>query len=124
MTIRSARANPPTEADAGKWAVPGSPWRNGFAGRPILIVKVAKSRVYYRDTSREWINMATGDCGFVLDPEGAETFMKTDSLQYICDTLEEATKLENLSRKQDEEITVSTRQIQTKYEEIIAKLLT
>jgi hypothetical protein len=116
MTIRKVNsAAPITEADAGKFI-----WRDGFCSRPARVTKVAKSRVYYNDTARVRNNR---ECvGFTV--EEGESFCKMDSIKFLCDTIEEAAKLEKMSENQVREINESRKVIIEKYNRLVDSLLT
>lgn len=121
MSIRFAAHDKPTEADAGKYANPHTVFRDGFCARPVLITKVVKSRVYYRDSTRKWDEDFKS---FEYSIDEYESFMKADSVVYICDTLEEATKLSTLSDEQMKEIANTAKDIREKYKKYVDGLLT
>lgn len=120
--IRNARATPATEADAGKFAVRDTVFRDGFCSRPIQITKVSKTRAYFKDTTRHWVDLDKLESVFEVDDR--EEFCKADSLRYICDTLEEATKLHKLSDEQQKALRESDRAIREKYNKYVNSLLT
>jgi hypothetical protein len=125
MTIRRTHsAAPPTEADAGKYAVRDTVWRNGFCSRPVLITKVNKSRVYYLDSTRVWQDKQFKVSKFEIMEGAIEQFCKTTTIRFVCDTFEEAVTLHDLSEQQNDELNKTDKEIREKYNMFVEKLLT